>query len=266
MLYALAIAALAAVPAQGGELKLTNVRMTLGDLGPTRPDAKFLPGDVLHLRFDMAGLSIAANGAAKYKMESKVVDKNNKVIFKKDAEETELFAPLRGNTVPGAALILIGLDMDAGNYVLEISVEDPTTKASAKTSAKFEVLKRDFGIVGVHTTADFQGFIPTSNVGMVGQTMILWYTVASFDRDPKTKQPKIELQFQLKDDKGNAILAEPIKHTQDGGVDEKFGSFTPYYSLYLNRPGKFTVQITALDKVSNKKATYDWPVTVLEQN
>jgi hypothetical protein len=266
MLYALAIAALTAVPSQGGDLKLANVRMTLGDLGPTRPDAKFLPGDALHVRFDMTGISIEASGEAKYKMESRVRDKNNKVIFKKDAEEKSAFAPLRGNSVPGAALILIGLDMDAGEYVLEVSVEDPKTKATDSKSVKFEVLKKDFGIVAVHATADFQGFIPTSNVGTVGQTIIIWYTVASFERDAKTKQPKIELQIQLLDEKGTPTLKDPLKHVQDGGVDEKIGAISPYYSLFLNRPGKFTVRITAIDQVSNKKASYDWPVTVLSQN
>jgi hypothetical protein len=36
--------------------------------------------------------------------------------------------------------------------------------------------------------------------------------------------------------------------------------------LFLSRPGKFTVKLTAKDKVANKSVTYDLPVTVLPAN
>jgi hypothetical protein len=266
MLYALALVALASAPTQGGQVKLSNVRMTVGELGPNRPDAKFLPGDALHLRFDINGLPVEANGDAKFNMETRVLDKAGKVIFKKDPQELLQFTPLRGMSIPAAALILIGLDQDAGNYVLEVTVEDPKSKSKDTAIAKFEVTKRDFGIVGVRTTADLQGMIPTPNLGVVGQTIVVWFTVASFERDPKTKQPKIEFQYQYLDEKRVPILAEPHKHVQDGGVDEKEGLFSLRFPLFMNRPGKFTVQVTAIDKVSNKKATYELPVTILAAN
>jgi hypothetical protein len=272
MFHALAIAALTAVPAQGGQLKLSNVRMTVGDLGPTRKDAKFLPGDALHMRFDINGITIEGNGEVKYKMESRVLDKNDKLFFKKDPQEMIHIAQLRGTTIPGAALFTLGLDTDPGNYTLEVTVEDPKTKAKDTISTKFEILKPDFGIVQVHSTADYQGIIPTSTIGTVGQTIITWYSVASFEReakdpkDPKAKQPKIELQVQLVDEKGNNTLPEPLKFLQDKGVDETVGIIHYHYPLFLNRPGKFTIQITATDKVANKKATYEWPITVLATN
>lgn len=268
MLHALAIAALTVVPAQVGQIKLTDIRLTVGDLGPTRKDAKFLPGDALHLRFDIDGLNITDEGVAKYMMETRVTDKNGKQIFKRDPEERTQIALLRGGTLPAAALLLIGLDMEPGNYTLDVTVEDPKTKAKDSTSLKFEVLKRDFGIVALHTTADFPGYIPTSTTGTVGQTMVIWYTVASFERDTKTtdakarNQPNLELQVQVIDEKGNPTQSKPIKQ-EVKEVDEKFGAISPQYPLFLSRPGKFTVQITAIDKVANKKAVYEWPITVL---
>jgi hypothetical protein len=90
--------------------------------------------------------------------------------------------------------------------------------------------------------------------------------VASFERDPKTKQPKIEFQYQYLDEKGAPVLAVPHKHIQDSGVDEKDGQISLRFPLFLNRPGKFTVQITAVDKVSNKKSVYELPVTILPPN
>ena len=50
-------------------------------------------------------------------------------------------------------------------------------------------------------------------------------------------------------------------------MDEKDGAFAMRFPLFMSRPGKFTVQITATDKVANKKsATYELPVTVLPAN
>ena len=38
------------------------------------------------------------------------------------------------------------------------------------------------------------------------------------------------------------------------------------FPLFMSRPGKFTAKITATDKVANKTATYELPVTVLPAN
>jgi hypothetical protein len=261
MLYALAIAALAAVPAQGGQLKITNSHLTIGELGPTRTNAKYLPGDVLFFAYDITGLPIQADGIANYKLEQKVIDKAGKVIFKTDPEERNQFAPLRGNSIPARSYLVFGVDQPAGEYSLEITVEDPKSKSKDTVSTKFEVTKADFGIVNVYTTYDLRGEIPAPNSGIVGQTLVVQYTVASFERDPKTKQPKIEFQYQYLDDKGTPILPEPHKRVQDGGVDEKHLIWSERFPLFLNRPGKFTVQLTAIDKIANKKSTYELLIT-----
>jgi hypothetical protein len=266
MLYALAFAALSAVPAQGGQLKLNNPRITIGELGPTRSSVKFLPGDILFFGYDISGLSIEADGTAKFKMEMKVVDKAGKAIFKQDARELSPFTPLRGNALPARAYLILGLDMEAGNYVLEITVEDPATKAKDTASVKFEVTKREFGVVNVYTSYDERGAISAPTSGFVGQTLYVQTTAVTFERDPTTKQPKIEFQYQFLDEKGNATLKEPFKRIVDGGVDEKEGLISTRIPLFMNRPGKYTVQITALDKIGNKKSTYDLPVTILPTN
>lgn len=262
MFYSLALAALSAVPAQGGQLKIENVRMTIGEIGTPRTNSRFLPGDILFLAFDINGLTIEPNGDAKYKMGTRVLDAAGKVFFKRDPEERLQFTPLRGSTLPARVYIIVGLDQDPGNYTLDVSVEDPKTKAQDKVSVKFEVTKRDFGIVNVYTSYDARGLISAPNNGVVGQTVVVQYTVASFQRDPKTKQPKIEFQYQYLDDKGTPILAEPHKLTVETGVNEKDELFSLQFPLFMNRPGKFTVQITATDKVANKKATYELPVVI----
>jgi hypothetical protein len=140
MLYTLALAAvLPAVPAQAGGLKLSNVRMTVGELGPTRANAKLLPGDILFIGYDITGLPIEPDGIAKYKMSMEVVDAKGKSIFKQDPRELNDFVPLRGNSIPARAFVTIGLDQDPGTYTCKVEVEDPKTKAKDTLTTKFEV-------------------------------------------------------------------------------------------------------------------------------
>jgi hypothetical protein len=262
MFYSLALAALTAVPAQGGALKLNNVRITVGELGPARDSAKFIPGDILFLAFDISGLSIDATGNTVFKMSTKVTDAKGKVIFERAPQEIPHFIPLRGNAVPARAYILIGLDQDPGSYQMEVAVEDPKSGAKTSASTKFEVTRKEFGIVGVYTSYDEFGKLSAPNAGIVGQGLIVQFTIVSFDRDPKTKQPRVEHEYQFLDEKGAPILAEPLKQVVQSGVDEKDGIISLRFPLYLNRPGKFTVVLTARDKVANKVTTYNLPVTI----
>src|SRR5262245_9328560 len=128
MFYSLALAALTVSPAQAGELKLTNVRLTIGELGPTRPSNKYLPGDIAFVGYDITGLTIEPDGVAKYKMSMEVADGSGKTIFKQDPRELNDFVPLRGNSIPARAYVTIGLDQDPGTYTCKVTVEDPKTK------------------------------------------------------------------------------------------------------------------------------------------
>jgi hypothetical protein len=270
MFTTLALAALTLSPAQGGELKLTNVRLTIGELGPQRPNAQFLPGDLVFVGYDITGLPIEENGDATYKMAMEVFNESGKSIYKQDASERKDSFPLRGNSIPARAYVTIGLDFDPGNYTCKITVENPKSKASDTLTVKFEVLKRDFGIVAVYTSHDFEGRLSAPATGLVGQTTIIQFSVASFQRDPKTKQPNVHFEFQVLDDKGNAILGKPTQYIQDDKaltqINENLGAFGMRFPLFMSRPGKFTVRLTAEDKIANKKFVYALPVTVLAGN
>lgn len=269
MFCSLALAALTVAPTQGG-LKLANVRMTIGELGPPRASSKLLPGDVLFIGYDINGLTIDGDGTAKYTMAMEVQDTAGKPIFKQDPRDLADFVPLRGNVIPARAFITIGLDQDPGNYTCKITVTDPKSKSSDTLTTKFEVVKRDFGIVAVYASHDESGAFSAPTTGVVGQTIFVQFSVATFQRDPKTKQPNVEFQFQISDEKGNPALAKPRTHVQDdkavNKVDEKDGAFAMRFPLFMSRPGKFTVKITATDKVANKTVSYELPVSVLQPN
>ena len=266
MFTALTLAAALAIGQDAAGLQLTNVRTTIGELGPTRKDAKSLPGDLLFIGYEIDGLTIEPDGTAKYSMAMEVADTAGKLIFKQDPRELIDFIPLRGNKLPARAFITVGLDQPPGTYTCKITVTDPKTKATNSLTVKFEVLKPDFGIVAVYTSYDERGTISAPTMGVVGQTIFTQFSVATFQRDAKTKQPNVEFLFEVLDDKGTATLGQPKKHIQDSGVNEKDGAFGMRFPLFMSRVGKFTVRITASDKISGKKSTYELPVTVLPSN
>jgi len=261
-------AAVSLTPAQpGGGLQLNNARLTYGELGPTRKDSRLIPGDVLFIAYDIEGISIGNDGIAKYSMAMEVADASGKTIFKQAPRDLEEVIPLRGFKIPARAFIQIGLDQDPGMYTCKLSVTDPKMNRSNSLAVKFEVLKPEFAIVAVRTAYDPRGELNAPSGGVVGQPLFILFVVATFQRDPKTKQPHVEITYEFLDDKGQPTLPQPKKDVQDALspriVGEKDGAFQKDFLLFLNRPGKFTVRITATDKIGNKKSTFDLPVTIL---
>ncbi len=276
MLTALAMSALlGGTPAQPAELKLTNVRTTVGELGPARAAGPLLPGDVLFIAYDVEGLTIDGNGMAQYSMLMEVTNSAGARILPPPTEKAEPrqlsdFVPLRGNKMPARAFITIGLDQPPGVYNCKVTVADLKTKASGTLNMKFEVAKKDFGIVMVYTSYDEEGKVSAPTTGQVGQSLFIQFSIASFERDPKTKQPDVELEFQITDDKGATTLPTPRKHIQDAKsavpVRDEAGAFALQFPLFMNRPGKFTVEMKATDRVSKKTSVYKLPVTINPAN
>jgi hypothetical protein len=249
-------------PAAGG-LSLTNVRNTFGELGGTRPEAAFLPGDVLFVAFDIDGIAIDPAGRTKYTMAMEVVDKDGKSIFKNDPAEKSDFAPLGGTKIPARAFVTVGLEQPPGQYTLKVTVTDLATKASKTLDRKFEVKPRDFGVVGVYTSADPQGQFPAPTTGVVSQSVWVQFGVVGFAREAKTKQPNVTVEMVTVDEQGKPTVPQPNVYTQDAGIDPKEQGFTLRFLLPMTRTGKFTVRLKATDRVSGKTASFDLPVAVV---
>jgi hypothetical protein len=246
------------------ELALTNVRNTYGELGGTRPDSKFLPGDVAFVAFDIENIAVGPDGKCKYTMGMTVTDKDNKPTLKQDPAEREDFLPLGGNKLPARAFVTIGLDMAPGEYTMAVTVTDKGKAGATKTlTRKFEVLKKEFGIVSVYTTADPNGTISAPTTGIVGQSIWVQFGIVAFARDPKTKQPIIDYEIIFLDETGKPTLKQPTMERTDKGIEDKFEAFPNRYLLPFTRAGKFTMRIKATDKVANKTYTFDLPVAAV---
>ena len=255
-------AALSVAPAQAG-LQITNTRLTIGELGSTRPDSRVLPGDILFIAYDIDGLTIDAVGTVRYMMALEVSNAAGKQVLKQDPRDIAEFAPLRGNKIPARAFVTVGADQEPGAFTCKITITDAASKQSATFTQKFEVLKKDFGIVGVNTFFDEERRISAPTSGFVGQMIIVNFEVIGFTRDPKTKQPNVEIEFQAVDDRGQSTLPAPLKEKTDSGIKEEDPGFVRQFPLFMNRAGKFTMKIKATDRIANKVFTYDLPVTIL---
>lgn len=264
-------ALLALAPAQppAGGLTLSNVRLTYGELGGTRPETKLLPGDLLFVGFDIDGITLNPDGYATYSMALDVTDAAGKSIFKQEPADKSDFVPLGGTKIPGRAYILAGYDQPPGAYTLRVTVADKGAagpqKPTKSLEKKFEVAERGFGIVSVYTTVDDRADgIPAPTTGLVGERVFIWFQVIGFARDRARKnQPNVTVEMQILNEAGKPTLPKPADFTMENGVDEKDPNFTLRFVLPMTRVGKFTVRLTATDKVGNKKATFDLPIAVV---
>jgi hypothetical protein len=256
----LALTATLAV-AEKGKLNLSNVRATHGLLGPARADARVLPGDTLCLEFDIEGITVAADGKVQYAMSLEALDDQGKVIYAQNATDQEALASLGGKSVPAQAHLDIGLDQPAGNYEVKVTVIDGATKERQSFTHKLQVLPADFGIVQLKTTSDPDGTVPAGLVG-TGQSIWVNFAAVRFSRDKTTKQPNVQFEMRILDADGKQTLANPETGIINQGVPADDQLLGGQFPISVNRPGKFVVELKAMDKIASKSASLAFPLTV----
>ncbi len=266
MFSALALtAALALTPAQSSaKLNLSGLRCTHGLIGPSRAAAKFLPGDIVYLVFDIDGVTIGKDGKVVYSMALEVTDKKSAVKHKVDPTERIDFAPLGGGKVPGVAFVVVGVDLEPGEYNVKLTATDTSDKDTTKRPSgavefKFEVLKPDLGIVMVHATTDPEGRNPTHTTGFVGQFLWIQFAATGFKRDEKKNQPDLTFEMTTLDDKGVSTLGTPIT-LEAKALEPQFPTCQARMNVPLTRAGKFTVRLKVTDNVAGKTATFELPI------
>ncbi|MBL8794458.1 MAG: hypothetical protein JNM56_11175 [Planctomycetia bacterium] len=248
-------------PAQAGTLSLTGARVSHGVSGPTRADTKVLPGDRLCVTFDIDGITVDANGKVLYSVATEVADAKGKVIFRQPPRDLETINSLGGSKLPAFAQVDIGLEQPAGDYTLTVNVTDRANKKSQSLSQKFTVLPKGFGIIHLTTTADPDAEVPANLLG-AGQSLWVNYAVVGFGRDTAKKQPNATMTLRVLDEKGKPTLAQPFTGTVDKDVPANATALPVQFLLSLNRPGKFTVEVTASCKHTGKTVTQSFPINV----
>ena len=157
------LAALAA-PARADELTISQVRPTLGILGPTRTDKKITPGDNLFVSFLIEGLTVDAAGKAKYSTAVEIVGADGKMIYRQPGKPQEVTLALGGNQVPAYAHLDVGLNQAPGEFTFKLIVTDLANGKSKTLEHKGVIQPKGFGLVAL------------GHLGGPGRTGAVWPT------------------------------------------------------------------------------------------
>jgi hypothetical protein len=248
---------------QEGKLSVANERLTYGHLGPTRPTAVYLPGDVIHLDFEVRNLKFDVDGRAIYATTLEVVHADGKIMFRKDLPDTSAVNNFGGDSLPCAAHLRIPLETAAGAYTLRVILRDRGSGQTVQVERKVEVAPAGFGLVQVGTSADREGNLPWSPIGRVGDAIYFNFSVVGFGREAKTKQPDVQITLRILDEKGKQVNTTKLTGAAKGNVPESFRMVPMQFGLTLNRPGRFTLELTAVDHVSGKQASLSFPLQIV---
>jgi hypothetical protein len=256
---AAAVLAALAVPAHALEIK--NTRAVYGPFGPDRTDNRFLPGDFLFVTFDIADIQVdPKTNMAKYQIVMEMVDSKGSLVFSRNKTE-DVALSLGGGQLPGFADILIGTDQPAGKYTLKVTVKDIVGKSVKVVNYGFEVEPEGFGFVRVALPA----------AAFTGQSHILNFAVIGMSRDTK-KMPNVTIHMHVLDDSGKTVYEQSSMIPKDLPEEEQgkiaASPFTPplTYGMFLNRPGRFIIELEGTDNLSKKSAKVRFPLTVVDSS
>jgi hypothetical protein len=257
--------ALGVQPAQTDALTLSQPRFTYGPAGATRPDGKFLPGDAVHLSFAVGGLKFGGDAQASYRVAMEVANGAGEMLFRQKPHQSKVKNILGGKTVPCQVQVSLPPEQAAGSYSIKVTVEDVATKQSKSLTQKFEVLPAGFGLVRLGASATNDGMSPVPAVGAEGGVLYVTFAVVGFSR-AKDKQCNLSGSLRVLDEKGKATTAKPISDRLHEEVAEGAKLIPLQFGVPLNRAGRFTLELTATDAVTGKKAQATMPLKVVAAN
>lgn len=256
------LAALGAAPGRAGELTLSHVRSTHGVLGPTRAGHGVLPGGSLVLSFDIEGMAPDDSGRVRYAMRTEVTNAAGRVVFRQDSPDLEATLSLGGTSVPAFARLDVGLNQPPGEYTLRLTVTDRATGRTGSLTRTNTLRPPDFGLVRLALSSDPDGQFPAPVYG-AGQPLWVSFAAVGFARARDGGQPDVAFNVLVRDQDGKPTLPRPLTSAVDRDVPDRAVSLPLHFLLSLNRPGRFTLEVTATDRVARKTAKLSVPLTVL---
>ncbi len=257
------------LPGMSAALEINNIKARYGPYGAARGDRKYLPKDVIVITYDLSGLNVdAKTGKTKYITKLELLDEQKldkkgmpTVIFGPKETTNEPILQLGGGKMPGDLFVQVGAKQTPGKYTIRLTVTDKLEKnanlAASVFSYPYEVLPDKFGLVGVSAPA----------VGVPGVPYAAEFFLVNSALDKKN-QPKGDVNIRVVDEKGKTV--DSVKHVLPIDLDiANVPDLTmiPFrHPIYLNRPGRFTLEISAEDKLGNAKVQMSYPFTVIDIN
>jgi hypothetical protein len=116
-------------------------------------------------------------------------------------------------------------------------------------------------------TADLQGQINMPAVAVPGEIRWIQLYAVGFSRTRDKKEPDVGAEVQIFGENGQSVLPNPLPLEVKELLKQlpKDAPGIPItFQLPLNRTGKFTVKVTATDRIANKTAEMSFPLNVME--
>jgi hypothetical protein len=249
---------LCSVPLGANALELKNIRPSYGPLGAARSDVKCVPGDSLFMTYDIEGLRIHdKTGRANYTTKLELYDTTGQVAFQKDTPN-DVALPLGGTRMPGDLIVFLGSNQKPGKHKIRLAVTDHLAKETKSFEYPFDVIAPEFSFVGVSA----------KTVGFPSENYATTFAIVNMTLDAK-KQPSVDIAMRVYDESGKKPVAPQIlsslpKDLPDE-IDLKKENFVPMqFPIYLNRAGRFVVEVLAYDKATKKTIQLRYPLTVLD--
>jgi hypothetical protein len=257
------LTALGGTPGQT-DLALTHVRSTHGLLGPERQNETLAPGDILFVSYDIEGIKVDGDGKVNYSTAMELADSGGRVVFRQNPKPSQAQISLGGDSAPGYASLSVGLDTPAGDYQFKVTVKDMASGKEQSLTRSLKVLPRDFALVRATASLDTEAQYP-AGVYVCGQGVWVHCSAVGFERDRTGGQPNVVYEVRVLDESGKATLPKAVTNTVKKDVPANVSGLQMAFPLSLNRAGKFTVELSAADQISGKKAKTSFPITVQKQ-
>ena len=105
-------------------------------------------------------------------------------------------------------------------------------------------------------------------IGFPGQHYVASFALVNMKLDTKNK-PDVEVIMRVLDDSGTMPMTKPINTflPKDMPPDLKLDkeNFIPMqFPIYLNRAGRFTIEIEAIDRAGNRQSKLRYKLNVLD--
>lgn len=252
---------LVCVPQGESKLSVTKVRPTLVDLGPTRADASYLPGDIMHVTFDAAGLQLDPEGRYRFSAKLTVEDGGGKVIGTEDYGNSPARLGVIGNGKSRFAFrVAIPNDQAAGSYKAKLVLGDVVGKSSVTVEQAYRVLPPGMGLIRLDTGRGTFGNSPTPCTGNVGEVMSIGFQLVGLSKG-KEGTGAVDVTLEVQDSQGKTLGKPQLNPFTDINTNEPLQM---RFELPLDQAGQFKVVFKVVDKVSSKSTSLTLPVTVIE--
>lgn len=247
------------------KLEIMNIETSHGVFGPVRKSLEIYPLDEVCFRYHVTGVKIGAENKADLELHVQLVNSNGKTVYEQKPTNQKQLS-LGSGTFPLFTILTVPPPdkAPAGEYTFSVQVRDRISSETANFERKLTLKPMTFQILTPRFWQDHEGKIPARAGGMVGESLHLKLKVVGFDKSKKKVQTTLTIHILGED--GKEVTEKPqVVRAELNGAEEAAKAIQVNYNsvIYLNRPGNFTLKLTAEDVIGNQTATFETPLIVI---